>query len=352
MIAGTVDIVVHEKLTHGSEEVSLREVAPSSGGLCGGTYVDQDYLNFLQARIPCFQEHMAQNGRALISILKQWHEFKATYDGEPRNRLDVELPPSLVAAWRRYDQHHGFPAKDDEEYEELRLTNADLREVFSSTVNEIMRLIQCSLTRRVKVLMAVGGFSASPYLMARLKTDLGKQVIIVNPNDPGGAICTGAVLMGVNPPKIVSRIARKGYGLATNVQFDPRLHPISKRWKDDANRYMCRDIYDVYVNLGDEVQVDSTKCFVYLPTAKKSGTITFRVFSSSTPVAPMFITDDGVSLVGSFEMDISDGLKLGRRREVEVMMHFGESTIQVQGRRLNFGDTTKIDAFKFAIEVA
>lgn len=44
-------------------------------------------------------------------------------------------------------------------------------------------------------------------------------------------------------------------------------------------------------------------------------------------------------------MDISDGLALDKERCIKITMFFGKSAIEVEGRRINFGDTTKVEKF-------
>ncbi|CAM6092452.1 unnamed protein product [Calypogeia fissa] len=50
---GTVDLVVHELVDDSG--LRLREVTTSTRDLCGGTFVDIAFMDYLAAKIPCFE---------------------------------------------------------------------------------------------------------------------------------------------------------------------------------------------------------------------------------------------------------------------------------------------------------
>lgn len=94
-------------------------------------------------------------------------------------------------------------------------------------MNEIIRLIDKEVCKETKAIMVVGGFSASPYLMDRVRREFSSKVkIIINPPEPGVGICHGAVLTSMEPDSgVLLRIARKTYGIRHGRPFQERDPP-------------------------------------------------------------------------------------------------------------------------------
>ena len=64
---GTVDLVLHEKL--GSPPtLSIREVQASTGALCGGSRVDDEFFRFLRRKIPCFSKFEAEYPAIVLKL--------------------------------------------------------------------------------------------------------------------------------------------------------------------------------------------------------------------------------------------------------------------------------------------
>ena len=65
---GTVDLVGQEE----DEEGRTRELAPSVGNLCGGKFVDDEYVKLLYKRIPVLREYVADRPSCMIELMQQW----------------------------------------------------------------------------------------------------------------------------------------------------------------------------------------------------------------------------------------------------------------------------------------
>lgn len=73
----------------------------------------------------------------------------------------------------------------------------------------------------VKVLVVLGGFTESPYLLSRVKQTFASRVgSIVCPPNPGSGICQGAVALAFNPSIIMSRICKRTYGYSSRMPFE------------------------------------------------------------------------------------------------------------------------------------
>lgn len=345
---GTVDIVVHtmDCDSGAGDQLRLREVRQSMGGLCGGTYVDKKFVNHLADRIPVFVDFIGAHPAAITPLLRRWEEIKCGFDGAPAwGSAALELPRKLSAAW---EEHDGRYMNKDKlppgafNYDEVELTDADMRAIFDPVVDHILELVRHHMSDDIKLLMLVGGFSASPYLARRVRAAFASQVAdIVNPPDPGSAICQGAVTLGLFPEIVMSRVSRKTYGINQYVPFKAGLHPKSSLVTVDGVNY-CSTAFTTYVRRGEAVEFDQVVTRANFPVRKGQRTLTIQIYSSDDR-CPAYITDPGVRLEGSFVIDIShDPQNRDLHREVHVSMFFGKSCIQLNARRMNFGNTTEV----------
>lgn len=135
------------------------------------------------------------------------------------------MPARLYKAWEEYE-HRITPALDMNASpkcrNEVELTVPELRNIFDPVVEQIIGFIAGALSKtevkgKVKVIMVVGGFAASQYLMKRLRegfTVQGTRVTVVSLPDPGSLVCQGAAILGTRlGHTIVSRVMRKTYSV-------------------------------------------------------------------------------------------------------------------------------------------
>ncbi|CAK9224696.1 unnamed protein product [Sphagnum troendelagicum] len=286
---GTSDIVVQEWVGD-DDSYRVREVTCSTGGFCGGTYVDKNFITFMSQKIGCLPEYFQQNPGYMSHLLKRWEEIKQTF-GDPLSigdDIELQLPHKLARAWEDQEREQGLPER--ESYHEIELSHSEMKAIFDPVVNENLDLIaaQLSQTPDIKVMLVVGGFAGSPYLMTRIKNSFAAEVErIISPPNPGSAVCQGAVALAMNPGAIISRIARKTYGIEVKEDFeegDPAEYCIQV-----GNRKMCDNRFAIYVQKGSQVAVDhcvTKKFFGSYPRQKR-----MRVgLYSSDDVSPRYTT--------------------------------------------------------------
>lgn len=350
--AGTTDIVVHERISPGRIP-QVREVKRSSGGLCGGAYVDQNFKEFLSKTVGGFDAFVDQNPSTMLKLQGWWELQKCGFTGHMPDPLSLELPHGLTKAWMEVDQKRGR-LKPADFYEEIEVSLTDMKKIFDPVVQRVIQLMNEQMSPTINIIMVVGGFSASPYLINKIREAFGSRVKqIISPPDPGSAICHGAVALGIATDDIVlSRIAKKTYGIRTCRPF-ARWDPVDKQMLDDDGDMLCTDVFSIFARKGEEIDCDHCVSELYYPIAHGQRKMGIQIFSSSQ-VDPKYTTDDGVALEGSFTMDMSEALELGKSRAIEVSMFFGRASIDVQGRRDNFGDTRKVEhlliEFDFSVE--
>jgi putative intracellular protease/amidase len=235
----------------------VREVTRSTGGFCGGTYVDKNFITLMSQKIGCLHEYFEQNPFYMSHLRKTWEEITRTF-GDPLisgDDIELQLPHKLARAREDQEREQGLPER--ESYLEIELSHSEMKAIFDPVVNENLDLIaaQLSQTHDIKVMLVVGGFSGSPYLMTRIKNSFAAEVQrIISPPNPASEVCQGAVALAMNSGAIISRIARKTYGVRIREPFeegDP-----AEECNQVGNRKMWTKRFSIYVQKGSRVAVD------------------------------------------------------------------------------------------------
>jgi hypothetical protein len=328
----------------------VREVTRSTGGFCGGTYVDRNFITSMSQKIGCLLEYFQQNPAYKSDLLKRWEEIKRTF-GDPLSigdELELQLPHKLARAWEDQEREHGLPER--ESYHEIELSQSEMKAIFDPVVNENLDLIaaQLSQTCDIKVMLVVGGFAGSPYLMTRIKNSFAGEVQqIISPPNPGSAVCQGAVALAMNPGAIISRIARKTYGVEVAKDFEEG-DPV-EYCTQVGNTKNCKNRFCIYVQKGSQVAVDHcvTKTHVGLYPRQK---VMHAVLYSSDDVSPRYTKGGSAEKEGELVIDISN--VRGERdaiAEVRVSMYFGRSSIEMKAVGLNFGDKSKVHEMQLPV---
>ncbi|XP_024390872.1 uncharacterized protein [Physcomitrium patens] len=350
---GTTDIVVQEWMSETPNDYRVKEVTYSTGGLCGGTYVDEQFNRLLFTRIQCLPQYLQKSSSFMSEIFKRWEEIKCSFGdhGTLGDSFEIQLPGKLAQEWEDYDSEHGLPPRDS--YDELELTQSDMQSIFDPVVEQNLGLIadQLSRTSNVKVIFVVGGFAGSPYLMSKIKERfLGQVEKIISPVNPGSAVCQGAVMLALNPAGITSRIARKTYGFEVSRSFKPGDPEDSKYISWVGAEKKCDVNFSAYVRKGDPLDVDHCVSKDFSPLFPGARNMKLMLYSSNE-TDPKYTQGPGVDSKeeASFTIDITSSSHMQERPTVTVSMFFGRSAIDVKAVGKNFG-TGQIQEFQLPVE--
>ena len=349
---GTSDIVVQEVVWVGESvsEYRVREVTASSGGLCGGTYVDAKFMEFLHRRVgPCLQECIDQQLNIYTQLLQAWEHTKAHFgDKASKGECTVRNLPSKVAVkWEEYDRRMGVPAMDS--YDELEISYEEMQSIFDPVVDQNMELIGQQLEQAgagaVKAVVVVGGFAASPYLMECIrKRFAGVVAQILSPPMPGSAVCQGAVMLALNPDAVLSRVCKKTYGVECWKFFDKSLDPPEYRYQENGT-WLCSNRFRAFVRKGEKVDVNSciTHTFKLLRTPEQK--VERVVVLSLDERDPRYTTGETTRKEGEVVIDMSKVMTLDTKRQFRMSMQFGGSSIEVRTEAVNFsmGGATELE---------
>ena len=334
---GTTDIVVQAR-ANSTGALKVKEVSRSSGGLCGGTYVDKSFMEFLRRKIGCLEEFLAEHPEHEPKILGWWESAKSTFDGSSNFQASCQISGNLARAWEEYERQSSYDTCITD-YDEVELSCDDMKTIFDPVVDQNLALIEEKLAEHpdIKVIMAVGGFSGSGYMMLRIKETFESRVSeIISPPHPGSAVCQGAVALALHADTILSRVARKTYGISTMLKFEPGDREDCREVVNGAVK--CKNRFDVFVQRGQHVDTDYSVSKTYVPTYPKQTSMSISLFSSDDD-APRYTEGQDVTKVGTFVVDMSDGAEeLDRERQVRVTMYFGRSTVELKAQGVNFGE--------------
>lgn len=351
---GTADIVVQEVVSEG-KNYRVKQVTKSSGGLCGGTYVDTKFMDFLHKKIPCLTEYMKKNPNIYSEFIRRWEDIKVSF-GEPTTRgesTDIgSLPQKLATEWENYDRRMGLSPRSS--YDELEITYTEMMEqIFDPVVEQNLDLISQQLVQAsgVKLMVVVGGFAGSCYLMDRIKRHFSDQVpVILSPPDPGSAVCQGAVALALNPQVIVSRVTHLTYGILCSRNFEADVDPLEYREIVEGVA-KCNNRFNVYVQTGTDLKIDECVSKILTPVYPGQIKMKFELYSS-TETDPRYTTAESVTREGELEIDISEARELGRDRQVRLSLFFGRTSIEAKAEAVNFHSDAVQQALQFPVKLA
>ncbi|XP_024402004.1 uncharacterized protein [Physcomitrium patens] len=331
---GTSDIVVQEVVSVG-ECYRVKELTTSSGGLCGGSYVDSKFMEFLHRKIgPCLQNCIDKYPEVEETLIKNWEVKKTGFGLSRESSTFVGLPSKLATEWEEQDDKNGEFGR---EYDEVEITDEEMQSIFDPIVDQNLALIADQLVQAngVKIIVVVGGFAESKYLMGRIKARFKEEVPhIIHPPNPASAVSLGAVALAFNPGTIVSRVSRKTYGFHCLRNFEKGVDPPEYLELIDGVS-KCYNRFSVYVRKGDIVYVDDCISKTFFPGMRGQQKIQLQLFSSDE-INPRYTVGETIKKEGEIEIDISSDMKLDKKREVKVSLFFGRSSIEIKAEAMNF----------------
>ncbi|CAB5125189.1 actin-like ATPase domain-containing protein [Rhizophagus irregularis] len=345
---GTVDLTVRTLLAGNK----LREVTVRSGGLCGSTFVDDEFLKFLGRKVGikalgAFKEQAYEDLQKLI------HRFFCRYVKLPFTGYEDEFEPielDLETNCSALIPYISGELKDKLEEEDwiIDIEYDDVKNMFDPAIQTIIRLIDAQLNsvppNKVKAMFLVGGFSESPYLTRRIKESFEDRVqTIAFPRNPIAAIVKGAVSYGLNMQVIESRIIPWTFGIEVKGHFDENNDPIRLRTHDGR---IWR--FDILVSKGESLKLNEERGKEYKPFQDNQEAIVFKVLYSKIKY-PRYPSQNNVEVLGELRILLPD-IHLGRNRPIEFSLKFAKEEIKAAARN-KITDKIYQTTFKYPFEL-
>ncbi|KAI1883797.1 hypothetical protein AGOR_G00235290 [Albula goreensis] len=339
---GTIDITVHEVQENGS----LKEIRRASGGGWGGTHVDKEFMACLR-EIFChgvWGRYETEHPGELQKMMYQFSTQKCTSEEQD---LEFFCHPNLIkCAQEKKEMAEFFKEVEGASWSDgyIRITHKKLRSFFESSIKQIISEVEAVLSTpeiNVEYILLVGGYASSKFLQEGIKKHFGGRCSVLCPFDSQLAIAKGAILFGVSPQIIRSRVSALTYGIAVAERFDPAVHDESKRRVNKTGDYIyCTDLFAILVKKGQSVEYNETTEYLYSAIDDDQESMNFRFFCTER-LSAMYVDETGLDMIGSFTVPMPN-TDLGREREVKLNLKFGSTEIQATATDLSSCETQTI----------
>lgn len=223
---GTVDITTY-RITATEPALTFDELVVGIGGKCGSTYVDREFIKWMETTFKGFYTDLKWANRGPTSSLMKAFEGVKRDAGKSK---DPRKYHEMVCVMPGLDE-------DSEHYEantySVKIYEEELRRLFAPVVDKIISLLQSQLDAvksqngavTITTVILVGGFGDSVYLNERIRSWCQPMGIrLICPEHPQAAIVRGAALSGLYDIQPTSRRSRRHYGFAYVETFDPLRH--------------------------------------------------------------------------------------------------------------------------------
>lgn len=333
-----MDITVHEVEKNGQ----LKELERASGGDWGGTSVDVAFKNALaeivtEEMIETYRQKFPKDYLKLIENFEIEKRYCQKGQGSLHSAITLTFPVSfnqeclkmfgtdLATMISKFKFRDHIIWRTDKLRIKIKFFETFFQPACNGIIKHVKELFQSTKMKDVNKILMVGGFSESYILQTEIRNAFPNCQVIV-PEEAGLAVLRGAVLFGLYPRVINSRVARFTYGVDMNAIFDPEIHDKSKKDVIEGVEY-CTGIFDKHVEKGDQLACgEAHDLRFYIPITKQQNVVSFRIYSSSER-NPFYIDEPGVAEVGMLHIRVPVG---SIDRMVCVRMSFGFTEITVK----------------------
>ncbi|KAK6499972.1 hypothetical protein TWF481_010329 [Arthrobotrys musiformis] len=231
---GTVDLISY-KITQVQPILRVEEAAIGSGDKCGASYVDKEFLSWLEKWIgsEAFGKIPVEKTRHGSQMMNSFEINKLSFSGDDEE-MEVLIPVET-----------GLEDNEELNIEDrtLTLNTEQMKQIFDPCVNRTVKLIDGQVTAvmnaglgKPKMVLVVGGFGRNQYLYRKIKEYCSaKGIETRKPKFPWSAVARGAVCRGLEPATgglVAVRLARKFYGTPVSTPFHPGIHTLDEIYPD------------------------------------------------------------------------------------------------------------------------
>ncbi|EGP82386.1 uncharacterized protein MYCGRDRAFT_97567 [Zymoseptoria tritici IPO323] len=300
---GTVDITTYviDSIT---PKLAFKELLVGTGGKCGSTYIDRQFLEWMEDMFgPHFTSLPPAKRGPASALMKSFETAKLDFGMS----TDIKKYYEVDCFMEEAHKSHWY---DDSEC-------GDLKSMFDPVVDKIIALLQSQLDAERRqagqTVFLVGGFGESAYLNAVL-------------HKCQSAIVRGAALSGLHNIQPTSRRSRLHYGWSCSEAFDPMRHDERDAYLDPwynngkrATGNMCWEL-----SKGDLVDETTKVDFGFAEPVYedfvKSGSFNLDLYCVHKLAS--ISLNYGIVDLTCFESKVANGRRM-RRICAEVAVHFG-----------------------------
>lgn len=331
-------------------EDTIKELTHATGGSWGGNQINMQFEALIQQ---CF-------GKAVIDEYKQEHEeswFNWEMEFEQKKRAVRPDGMSDISFNITREFEVFIKQKLNKSIEEvlehsqtgviMRRNNmvitemATLHLIVSNNqpiISHLEMLLRKKELRRVKYIFLVGGYAESEFLFRTISSEFERQGYhVLSPHQPSTAVLKGAVLFGIDPNKVISRIARKTYGWCIRTKFKEGEHDPARRMQDEYGQYYCKNVFRTIVSKGDVMKLGDKGKWYTSPFQSDARYVTKRLYCSDRTDV-QYVDEEGVDLLAEVRLDLPDPAQ-GKDREIVTTTLFTGTEINIKAIDKSTGKT-------------
>ena len=322
-----MDIAIHEVQAYGK----LKAIYRPSGGVWGGTKVDDEFQAFLlklcgMSAIRTLSKH------DMIEIQRSFENAKKKINPTTLGFVHVKLPIQLLQSMSPGVENCRVTG------DKLSISANLMRGFFDKTIKKITQhikhLLETPDLSDVGHLILVGGFSESQVFQAAIKETFPRMSVHTVVHSQS-AVVRGAVICGHEPRVIRWRKSSYTYGVESCTKFVHMLHDESKSKYFEGTLYCC-DIFSSFVDINQSLEVGKHKITKhYQPVCSNQKGMSLE-FYRSTEQNPRYVTDPGCVKIGTLEVKMPDCTG-GKNRSVDLTVEFGDTELKAVAVDRNSG---------------
>ncbi|OOF96507.1 hypothetical protein ASPCADRAFT_145022 [Aspergillus carbonarius ITEM 5010] len=246
---GTVDLITFSILQL-VPNLRLKEEVPGNGALCGGSFLNRRFEEFLTERL----SNVPGWGQDTLDEAMQRFETVAKRNFSGNADDDIMFAVPGIGDNELLGVRRG----------RLRVSGREMKELFQPILEGVQDLVQRQVqasAKQVNAIFLVGGFGQSEYLRQYLEDAFSPQIGVFAPVDAWTAVVRGALAKALGEvsdtafkASVESRKARENYGVKRATRFVNGVHDARKKyWHNFYGKHYI-DVMKWFVCKGDAVK--------------------------------------------------------------------------------------------------
>ena len=301
---GTVDISTHKRVKE-NNNIYIEEVYPPIGGNNGSTFINKKFLDEVITKL--FGKNTVNQLLNLIKdpsskkdiyfeyceFLESIEEFKINISEKRKEKNEAKrINCSIFSDFidKNISIEDLIENFNENCKEEWKITKYNEFKIYfpyqimidmtkEIIVNKIVKYLNNIISNvpNVNSIIYAGSVSSNPFIISMIQEELGYNINHYLCTYPALAVVKGAVIFGLNPYMIKTRISKYTIGIACNEiwdEFKYGLHPEKKYFDSEDNCFRCRDVFSPIIEKDQKIPVDKINSRNYKIKGSKS-TISF-----------------------------------------------------------------------------
>ena len=340
----TIDITINEII---DQYGNLKQLSPPSGGAYGSMNINKELIKlveevFGEETINDLKENKFDLWKiTLDSIESKKRQVKNDGSDSDEFKIDTRFEKRVCDysnLCSKYTSYGNIKYDNNLIYIPKEIMKNIIHKNISPIIAHIKRLILKFKEIKIDLIVLTGGFSNCNILIDEIKNNF-KSIPYNILTRPETSVMNGAVLYGIEPNRIVSRKAPFTIGLSTYSKQKENTRCENKVVTEEGE--FC-EYFDMYKRKGDDIKNGDLIIRSYTPLFNEQTAVSFKLYYS-TLNDPIYIQEEGIKRIATFNLDMKELNLPMNERIAEVKMEFS-SCITIKAKNIISGEEIKIMA--------